>query len=77
MCWKVGNNTKSPFLKANPPCEIIHLTFRELCTGADLFTLLDLLDHVRGGVFVHVLLVATRRSSRTAAHADQVEAPRA
>ena len=34
-------------------------------------------DHARAQVFFSVMPVATRRSSRTAAHADQVEASRA
>ena len=42
--------------QGNWPCEIIHFTFQEVCTGADVLTLLDLLDHVREGYFSCVFL---------------------
>ena len=42
--------------QGNWPCEIIHFTFEEVCTGADVLTLLDLLDHVREGYFSCVFL---------------------
>ena len=43
--------------QGNWPCEIIHFTFHEVCSGADLLTLLDLLDHVREGYFSAVFLL--------------------
>ena len=49
MSWKVGNNTKKSLSQGNWPCEIIHFTFQEVSTGADLLTSLDLLDYVREG----------------------------
>ena len=66
MCWKVGNNSQGDW-----PCEIIHFTSQEVCTEADLLTLLDLLDHVREGYFSVLCLLPP---DDTAAHADQVEA---
>ena len=42
--------------QGNWPCEIIHFKFQEVCTGADVLTLLDLLDHVREGYFSCVFL---------------------
>ena len=57
MCWKVGSNTKHPFLKATGLAKSLHFTFHEVCTGADQLTLLDLLDHVREGYFSVVCLL--------------------
>ena len=42
--------------QGNWPCEIIHFTCQAVCTGADVLTLLDLLDHVREGYFSCVFL---------------------
>ena len=43
--------------QGNWPCEIIHFTFHEVCSGTDLLTLLDLLDHVREGYISAVFLL--------------------
>ena len=43
--------------QGNWPCEIIHFTFHEVCSGTDLLTLLDLQDHVREGYFSAVFLL--------------------
>ena len=50
MCWKVSNKVECPFLKTAGLARI-HFTFQEVCTEADLLTLLDLLDHDREGIF--------------------------
>ena len=48
---------QTSFSQGNWPCEMIHFTFHEVCTGADLLTSLDLLDHVREGYFSVVCLL--------------------
>ena len=53
-CWQQHQTSLS---QGNWPCEIIHFTFHEVCSGADLLTLLDLLDHVREGYFSAVFLL--------------------
>ena len=52
--WQQHQETTS---QGSWPCELIHFKFREVCTGADFLTLLDLLDHVRVGYFSVVCLV--------------------